>query len=115
MAEGEAANCNSNEFEHVVADRNAHATDLAVLAFGQDHLDPGRSVLTDAEAEAVRTEVYSAVLSLGGTITGEHGVGLTKRKFMEQQLGPRTVSVMRAIKDSLEPDGILNPGKLLPD
>ena len=60
----------------------------------------------------MRADLYTAVLALGGTITGEHGVGLTKKKFMEQQHGPRAVAVMRAIKDALDPDGILNPGKL---
>jgi glycolate oxidase len=65
--------------------------------------------------EAVRTDVYAAVLALGGTITGEHGTGLTKKKFMEQQHGPRAVAAMRAVKDALDPEGILNPGKVLPD
>ena len=69
----------------------------------------------EERTEAVRTEVYAAVLALGGTITGEHGTGLTKRQFMEQQHGPRAVAAMRAIKAALDPDGILNPGKLLPD
>ena len=73
----------------------------------------------DARAEertdAVRADIYTAVLALGGTITGEHGTGLTKRDFLEQQYGPRGVAAMRAIKDALDPDGILNPGKVLPD
>ncbi len=76
---------------------------------GQD--DPRAEERTDA----VRADLYTAVLALGGTITGEHGTGLTKRDFLEQQYGPRGVAAMRAIKDALDPDGILNPGKLLPD
>ena len=76
---------------------------------GQD--DPRAEERTDA----VRADLYTAVLALGGTITGEHGTGLTKRDFLEQQFGPRGVAAMRAIKDALDPDGILNPGKLLPD
>ena len=69
----------------------------------------------EERTEAVRREVYTAVLALGGTITGEHGTGLTKKEFMQQQYGPRAVAAMRAIKAALDPDGILNPGKLLPD
>ncbi len=69
----------------------------------------------EERTEAVRRELYTAVLALGGTITGEHGTGLTKKKFMEQQHGPRAVAAMRAIKAALDPDGILNPGKVLPD
>jgi glycolate oxidase len=80
-------------------------------AYVTGHDDPH----AEARTEAVRTEVYSAVLALGGTITGEHGTGLTKKKFMVQQHGPRAVAAMRAIKAALDPDGILNPGKLLPD
>jgi len=80
-------------------------------AYVTGHDDPR----AEERTEAVRADVYAAVLALGGTITGEHGVGLTKKKFMTQQHGPRAVAAMRAIKDALDPDGILNPGKLLPD
>ncbi len=80
-------------------------------AYVTGHDDPRAEERTDA----VRADLYTAVLALGGTITGEHGTGLTKRDFLEQQFGPRGVAAMRAIKDALDPDGILNPGKLLPD
>ncbi len=80
-------------------------------AYVTGHDDPRAEERTDA----VRAEVYTAVLALGGSITGEHGTGLTKRSFLEQQVGPRGLAVMRAIKAALDPDGILNPGKVLPD
>ncbi len=80
-------------------------------AYVTGHDDPR----AEERTEAVRAEVYTAVLSLGGTISGEHGTGLTKRAYMEQQFGTRGVAAMRAIKDALDPDGILNPGKVLPD
>lgn len=80
-------------------------------AYVTGHDDPRAEERTDA----VRADLYTAVLALGGSITGEHGTGLTKRGFLEQQFGPRGVAAMRAIKDALDPDGILNPGKLLPD
>ena len=51
-------------------------------------------------------------LSLGGTCTGEHGVGLLKREWLANELGPVGMRVHRAIKEALDPDGILNPGKV---
>ena len=49
--------------------------------------------------------------SLGGTVTGEHGVGLLKRDGMARELGPGVLAMQRAVKQALDPDGILNPGK----
>jgi glycolate oxidase len=69
----------------------------------------------EARIEAVRSDLYAEVLALGGTISGEHGTGLSKRAYLEGQVGRRSLAAMRAIKDALDPDGILNPGKMLPD
>ncbi|MEX2547710.1 MAG: FAD-linked oxidase C-terminal domain-containing protein [Chloroflexota bacterium] len=70
----------------------------------------------DPEAEtridAARDEIYRAALDLGGTVTGEHGTGLAKKRWLELQRGPRAVAVMRSIKDALDPNGLLNPGKV---
>jgi len=65
-------------------------------------------------AEDCLGEVFAAVLALGGTLSGEHGIGLAKREFMRQALDPVTLELMRAIKAEFDPAGILNPGKLLP-
>jgi FAD/FMN-containing dehydrogenase len=46
-------------------------------------------------------------------VTGEHGIGATRRAFLEEQLGPEAVGVMRAIKGALDPLGILNPGRVV--
>ncbi len=58
--------------------------------------------------------VYGAVLAAGGSISAEHGVGRAKRAWMARQRGPEAVEAMRAVKAALDPDGILNPGCLLP-
>ncbi len=57
--------------------------------------------------------VMAAAIALGGTITGEHGVGRAKRAALPDQLGPDVMALTRRIKDALDPDGILNPGAVL--
>ncbi|MCL7715596.1 FAD-binding oxidoreductase [Stenotrophomonas mori] len=69
----------------------------------------------NARAHAALPEVFALTLALGGTLSGEHGIGLAKRDFMAQAFTPATLAAMRAIKRALDPDGILNPGKVLPD
>jgi glycolate oxidase len=61
--------------------------------------------------EAVR-EVFAAAVDLGGTISGEHGIGYVKAPYLGLALDPATVSAMRAVKRALDPNGILNPGKM---
>lgn len=60
-------------------------------------------------------EVFGAVLRLGGTLSGEHGVGIAKREHIARELDPASLKMMHAIKRDFDPDGILNPGKNLPD
>ena len=60
------------------------------------------------------SEVFDRVIALGGTISGEHGVGLEKQPFVPREIDPATLAVMRRIKQNLDPHGILNPGKLFP-
>ena len=57
-------------------------------------------------------EIYDETLQLGGTITGEHGVGLAKRQFLEKMITVPALDAMRKIKKALDPNGILNPGKI---
>ena len=67
----------------------------------------------DATRRAERTfhEIMRAALRLGGTITGEHGIGSLKAAHVEEQLGPDVVELMRRVKAAIDPKGILNPGK----
>ncbi len=60
---------------------------------------------------AAADEVFRAALELGGTLTGEHGVGVIKRRWLALELGEESMAVHHAIKDALDPAGILNPGK----
>jgi D-lactate dehydrogenase (cytochrome) len=63
-------------------------------------------------AWALDKAIVARGLSLGGTCSGEHGVGLGKREFLEQEHGAEALAVMRGIKAGLDPKGILNPGKI---
>ena len=64
------------------------------------------------KAWALDREIVTQGLALGGTCSGEHGIGLGKREFLEQEHGAEALSVMRALKATLDPKGILNPGKM---
>ena len=57
-------------------------------------------------------KLVEAVVSLGGAISGEHGIGLAKSPFLRVQHGPAEIKAMRAVKRALDPNGILNPGKM---
>jgi glycolate oxidase len=65
--------------------------------------------------EAANSEIVSAALELGGTITGEHGVGTEKIQFMTKRFTPVEIAAQRSIKKAFDPHGLLNPGVMLPD
>ena len=67
-----------------------------------------------ARARAALPRLFELVLSLGGTLSGEHGIGVAKRDWMDRAFDAPTLAAMRAIKAALDPDGVLNPGKVLP-
>jgi glycolate oxidase len=62
--------------------------------------------------ELALDEIVEETLRLGGTVTGEHGVGLAKKQFLRRQLGEGSYALMRSIKQALDPMGLLNPGKI---
>ena len=68
-----------------------------------------------ARADACLSEVFDLVLSLRGTLSGEHGVGLEKRNFVGRELDAAALTLMRRIKAQFDPNAILNPGKMFPD
>jgi len=65
-----------------------------------------------AEVKALNARLVARALRLGGTCTGEHGVGLGKQKYLVDEHGADAVDVMRALKQALDPAGIMNPGKI---
>jgi len=93
---------------------------LEIASFG--HAGDGNihtNILSGEDSEEVRRrigkasdEVIALSLSLGGTITGEHGVGLTKKKYLPSEIGARELALMRGMKSLFDPKGILNPGKI---
>ncbi|WP_232666243.1 FAD-binding oxidoreductase [Pseudonocardia sp. TRM90224] len=96
-----------------------HETKIATVAHaGDGNLHP--LLLTKhgdepakLRAQAAFDEIVDTALALGGTVTGEHGVGLLKLDGMRRELGPGVVALQRAVKQALDPQGILNPGKMV--
>jgi len=82
-----------------IGDGNVHSS----IVCPQGHYDAAMSVIMDMARLA---------LSLEGTVTGEHGVGMKLRDALEEEVGSEGVGVMRGVKKSLDPRGILNPGKV---
>jgi glycolate oxidase len=74
-----------------------------------DAADPAAT----ARAQNAFGRIMDLALELGGTITGEHGVGRSKKAWLPAYLGPDVMALTRRIKDALDPDGILNPGAIL--
>jgi glycolate oxidase len=59
-------------------------------------------------------EIFKVALSFGGTLSGEHGIGVAKMKYLGDELGQSGLNLMRSIKESLDPEYVLNPGKMVP-
>jgi D-lactate dehydrogenase (cytochrome) len=88
-----------------VGDGNFH------LSFIIDPDDPAEV----REAERLNMKLVEHAIALGGTCTGEHGIGYGKTKYLWAEHGEDAVETMRLLKKALDPDGILNPGKVLPE
>lgn len=96
-----------------------HKVEIAIFGHaGDGNLHP--TGMTDARdqdelrrVEDAFDEIFKAALSLGGTITGEHGVGIKKRHVLPLRAGTTGMATMAAIKRALDPNNILNPGKVL--
>lgn len=93
---------------------------LSIITFG--HAGDGNihvNIMTDKKIPGIEetvhhalTEIFSATLRLGGSISGEHGIGIAKAPFIGMEMNPATILTMKRIKKALDPQNILNPGKL---
>jgi len=100
----------------------ARDLDLVIFCFG--HAGDGNihvNIMLDradsrqaTNAELAKQRIFARVIELGGTLSGEHGVGITKSSALGMELDQDTIEVMRMIKQTLDPAGSLNPGKIFP-
>jgi FAD/FMN-containing dehydrogenase len=67
-----------------------------------------------AKAEETKRRIFELAIEMGGTISGEHGIGIMKQEFLPMALQPPLIAAMKAIKAALDPNNILNPGKIFP-
>ena len=98
-------------------------TGLAIVSFG--HAGDGNihfNIMLDKnntnelkKAEAAIEALFDYTLELGGTISGEHGIGITKAAYLKKEIGPVELALMKKIKKVFDPNGILNPGKIFID
>ncbi|MCZ6560661.1 MAG: FAD-binding oxidoreductase, partial [Gammaproteobacteria bacterium] len=104
-------------------DTIAHENQILIVSYGHAgngniHVnllyDPADAQQTTM-ANKCLTEVFELTLALGGSLSGEHGIGLTKRNFVGLEVDAETLAIMRGIKRQLDPLNILNPGKMFPD
>lgn len=100
----------------------ARRLDLTILTFG--HAGDGNihvNIMIDRDnarefenGNTARKQLFEFVIKLGGTLSGEHGIGITKAEFMPLEIEPRALAVMKRIKQLFDPANILNPGKIFP-
>jgi glycolate oxidase len=96
------------------------STGLNIVSFG--HAGDGNihfNIMLDKrdkseleKAEQAVAKVFDYTLALGGTISGEHGVGITKAPYLSKEIGPSEQTLMKQIKQLFDPNGVLNPGKM---
>jgi len=92
---------NINTFGHA-GDGNLHVTFMCDSR-NQDQME---------RVEKAVDELFEHTLKLGGTLSGEHGIGVTKSKYLEWEVGKEGIQMMKKIKSAFDPDNIINPGKI---
>jgi FAD/FMN-containing dehydrogenase len=103
-----------------LVDRLRRETGLLIPAFG--HVGDGNihvNIMVDANdpattarVRAAEQQLFEGVVAIEGSVTGEHGIGFSKAKYMPLEVPPETIAVMRAVKQAFDPRGLLNPGKI---
>ncbi|MBN9102661.1 MAG: FAD-binding protein [Pseudonocardia sp.] len=102
--------------DEIAAARDTVIATVAHAGDGNLHpllLTPHGDDASRIRAQAAFDDIVNAAIDLGGTVTGEHGVGLLKRAGAARELGPVVVAMQRAVKAALDPQNILNPGKAI--
>lgn len=100
-----------------IADK--HKLNIATFGHaGDGNLHP--TILTDErdldEMKRVHLavdEIFQTAISLGGTLSGEHGIGVAKMKYLDWEFGEAGVALLRSMKEALDPNYVLNPGKIV--
>ncbi len=100
-----------------------HVTDGVLVCYGHagdgnlhfniNCIDRERSAAFLAQEPQIRRAIHDLVAKFAGSISAEHGIGRLKREELQRYAPPATLAAMRAIKQALDPNGIMNPGKLL--
>lgn len=108
-------------FQRLKEIREKYNVDLVVFGHaGDGNLHPN-IIADERDAEEMRRvekaveEIFRTAIELGGTLSGEHGIGTLKAPFMEMELGAVGVDMMKRIKQAWDPKDILNPGKIFPE
>ena len=104
------------QVEEIAARNDVRITTIAHAGDGNLHpllLTPVGDDAARARAQVAFEELLDAAIALGGTVTGEHGVGLLKKGGMERELDAPALALMRSVKTALDPLGIFNPGKVV--
>ena len=102
--------------EEIARRHDVVIANIAHIGDGNLHpllITPAGDEVGQRRAQAAFEQILDLAISLGGTVTGEHGVGLLKRGGMRREQSPVVLDMQRAVKDALDPRGILNPGKVV--
>ncbi|MCD6418532.1 FAD-binding protein [bacterium] len=99
-------------------EENVKIVGFGHLGDGNMHIDLLREDMEDdiwcTKKEKTELKILSAAVELGGSITGEHGIGFIKRKYLDMAIGGENIRIMRAVKDAIDPKGLMNPHKIFP-
>ena len=107
----------------VLVDRLRAESGLLIPAFG--HVGDGNihvnimvdanDAETNARVRVAEQALFEGVVALEGSVTGEHGIGFSKAKYLPLEVSPQTIAVMKRVKQAFDPKGLLNPGKIFLD
>ncbi len=106
-----------NRVADIIGDLDPGAQDVSVAHLGDGNLHLGVFPTRDDEdlCQRIGDLAEDAAVAMGGSFSAEHGIGLRKRAAMARHKNPAAMAAMRTIKAALDPNGIMNPGKVLPD